>query len=406
VVHGETGGLHPVDLVDRGKLRRIYGRAVAANLPAHIARRMSDRAHALLSDLDAPVEIVGEQVDAACPGAGIFLTTEYDNCCCGFAALGKRGKPSERVAEEAVEQLGAHHRSGGALDRHLADQILLPLAMASGVSRISTERVSEHLRTNAWVIERFRIARIHIDESGDGTGIITVEPQHVTGWQARPEERTFPATPAGGRQEPAAAGRAPRIAPLEGHGMSPHGDRPSPLDWNVVVTCQPRGRRDAVRELRQHGAVVRTDYPDVLVMRVDDPGGFAEVLAGRFVDAPGLADCISRVIPAETVFDFLDADELEARVLAHTPEIVPRLAGGSFHIRIHRRGLKGKLPSRVEEQRIGQALIEAVSAAGRPARAEFDDPDVIVAIVTVDTRASLSLWTRDQRRRMPFLKLD
>ena len=45
----------PIEALERGPLIRITGRAVAANLPAHIAQRMADRARAALSDLDVPV---------------------------------------------------------------------------------------------------------------------------------------------------------------------------------------------------------------------------------------------------------------------------------------------------------------------------------------------------------------
>ena len=44
---------------------------------------------------------------------------------------------------------------GAALDRHLADQILLYLALAQGPSTITTEAVTSHLVTNVWVIEQF-----------------------------------------------------------------------------------------------------------------------------------------------------------------------------------------------------------------------------------------------------------
>ncbi len=408
VVHGgqAIGALHPVDLVDRGRLRRIFGRGVAANLPSHIAQRMTDRARALLSGLNAPIEIVAERAGAACPGAGTFLTAEYDNCRCGFMAFGARGKSSERVAEEAVEQLIAHHRSGAALDRHLADQILLPLALSSGVSRFTTERVSEHLRTNAWVLERFGVARVTIEERKDGTGMVLVEPQLPSDWNPDVDGASAEAEGAPPLPQSIAPARVRTDARLKGSEMAGHADHRARLDdWNVVVTCQPYGRRDAARELRQHGPVARTGYPNVLVMQVANPVAFAEALADRFAEAPGLANFVSRVVPASITFDFVDAADLEARVEAHAPDILPELARKSFHIRMHRRGLKERLSSHLEEQRIGQALLKALAAAGTPGRAEFEDPELIVAIETIDHRASLSLWTRDQRQRMPFLKL-
>jgi hypothetical protein len=54
----------------------------------------------------------------------------------------------------------------------------------------------------------------------------------------------------------------------------------------------------------------------------------------------------------------------------------------------------------------GEAVLEALEAAGTPARVAFDDPDAIVAVETVDRRASVSLWTREEMCRYPFLRLD
>lgn len=167
--------LRPACWTERGALRRVAGRALAANLPEHIAERMAATAAALLAGLGVPIEIQPCRLRAACPGAGIFLCAEHDGTRCGFGALGERGKPAETVAEEAAQALMDHERSSGAIDRHLADQILLPLAFAAGPSRFTVPRVTRHLETNAWVIERFGLARIDI-ESGVGADFVTVKP--------------------------------------------------------------------------------------------------------------------------------------------------------------------------------------------------------------------------------------
>lgn len=168
--------LRPLDIRNRGGAGRISGRAVAANLPSHIPQRMSDRTRGLLQELDAEVRIEPLRVRAACPGAGIFLLAEYDHVRCGFSALGERGKASELVAEEAVSALFAHRNSGAALDQHLADQILNSLALAPCPSAFSAELGSRHLQTNAWVIERFGLARIGIERQGAGA-LVQIEPR-------------------------------------------------------------------------------------------------------------------------------------------------------------------------------------------------------------------------------------
>ncbi|MGC2409629.1 MAG: RNA 3'-terminal phosphate cyclase [Methyloceanibacter sp.] len=153
----------PVEALERGPLIRISGRAVAANLPAHIAQRMADRARAGLNDLDVPVQIEPLRVRAVCPGAGIFLLADYETLVASFSAHGRQGKPSEAVADEAVAALRGHHVSGAAVELHLADQLLLPLAIAAGPSAFTMARPTAHLATNAWTIEQFALAKITVE---------------------------------------------------------------------------------------------------------------------------------------------------------------------------------------------------------------------------------------------------
>ncbi len=169
--------LTPLDLTRRGALLEIRGSAVAANLPGHIPKRMADRASALLESLEVPVAVYPLSVHAACTGAGIFISAHYEKIVCGFSALGARGKPAEEVAEEAVEALLAHRGGPGVVDDHLGDQLLVPLAIADGLSRYSVRRISGHLATNAWLVERFGLARVSLERMVDGGGLVTVTPR-------------------------------------------------------------------------------------------------------------------------------------------------------------------------------------------------------------------------------------
>jgi RNA 3'-terminal phosphate cyclase (ATP) len=64
------------------------------------------------------------------------------------------------VADEAVLAFREHHASGAAVELHLADQLLLPLAIAAGPSAFTIARPTAHLATNAWTIEQFGLAKI------------------------------------------------------------------------------------------------------------------------------------------------------------------------------------------------------------------------------------------------------
>jgi RNA 3'-terminal phosphate cyclase (ATP) len=153
----------PLHAVEPGPLRRISGRAVAANLPAHIPQRMSDRARASLADLGVPIDIQPQRVTAACPGAGIFLVAAYEPLGASFSAYGRLGKSSEAVADEAAAALREHLASRAAIEPHLADQLLLPLSVAAGPSEFTVARLTGHLMTNAWTITQFGVADVSLE---------------------------------------------------------------------------------------------------------------------------------------------------------------------------------------------------------------------------------------------------
>jgi RNA 3'-terminal phosphate cyclase (ATP) len=151
------------DAIIRGALRRITGRAVAANLPAHIPQRMADRARGQLAELGVSIAIEPQRVTAACAGAGIFLSAEYEVLAASFSAYGRLGKPSEAVADEVVATLREHDATRAAVELHFADQLLLPLSVAAGPSTFTVAHPTPHLLTNAWVIEAFGAAKIAIE---------------------------------------------------------------------------------------------------------------------------------------------------------------------------------------------------------------------------------------------------
>ena len=122
--------------------------SAASRVPAHVIRRQSKRLKERLGE-GLPVE----EVEAASLDAGSFVFLWGPRA--GFHALGARGKPAEKVADEAVEEFLNFQKRRTALDRHLADQMLLYLARVQGTSAFTTEEITSHLLTNIWVIEQF-----------------------------------------------------------------------------------------------------------------------------------------------------------------------------------------------------------------------------------------------------------
>jgi len=162
---GQALPLSPLCLIEHGGLRRITGFSATSNLPAHIGRRQRDRAVKLLRSRGFVPQI--EIVDAPSPGPGtcVFLLAEFKGVMAGFTGYGRLRKPAEKVAEEAARAFLAYQRSSGAVDRYLADQLILPLALASGESCFTAGKVTGHLRTNAWLVEQFLPVRVAIGEN-------------------------------------------------------------------------------------------------------------------------------------------------------------------------------------------------------------------------------------------------
>ncbi len=177
-------------------------------------------------------------------------------------------------------------------------------------------------------------------------------------------------------------------------------------DWNVIATVHGDGFREGRKILEGLGRVAPSEFFNVLVMRVDDPGAFLEDLGRRIEEEPGVMNFVSRVVPAQHVFDFRSAEEFEAKAREIALAWAPRLAGKRFHVRMHRRGFKGRMTSPAEERFLDEALLAALEEAGTPGKITFDDPDAVVSIETVGNRAGMSLWTREELRRYPFLHVD
>jgi RNA 3'-terminal phosphate cyclase (ATP) len=160
---GKDTPLTGLDLGQRGAQLRVRGLSASSNLPKHIRIRQEKTALQALrsSGVNARIEVV----DAPSKGMGtvVFCWAEFENGAAGFTSLGERGKPAERVAKETTDELLGFLQGNAALDRFLADQLVLPMALAEGPSRFSTEMVTQHLLTNAWVVNQFFPDRVQVE---------------------------------------------------------------------------------------------------------------------------------------------------------------------------------------------------------------------------------------------------
>ena len=90
-----------------------------------------------------------------------------------FTSFGERQRTGQAVAADAVEEARAYLASGVPVGPHLADQLLVPLALAGG-GAFTTMAPTGHTRTNVAVIERFLPVRFDLSERGHKTWQVSV----------------------------------------------------------------------------------------------------------------------------------------------------------------------------------------------------------------------------------------
>ncbi|MBW3622106.1 MAG: RNA 3'-terminal phosphate cyclase [Armatimonadetes bacterium] len=167
--------LQPLDLTERGKLKKLTAYIVTSNLPGHVAERGIVALEKYMKGVGRTVRIERRDLPSPGTGAAVLLAAECENGRGGFLGMGERGKPMERVAEEPCEAFMDWWKTGAAVDEHLADQLVLPMALAAGESRWTAPCITEHLRTVLWATNQFLPIEFILDERPDGTGLVTLK---------------------------------------------------------------------------------------------------------------------------------------------------------------------------------------------------------------------------------------
>lgn len=161
-----TERLEGIEHVERGEIVSRRARSVVAHLSGDIAKRELAVVQAELGWTESETELT-QLISSDGPGNVLLLEVETEHgreMCAGF---GERGVSAETVARRAVGELRSYLRASAPVGRRLADQLMIPFAMAGkGVFR--TCPFSEHSSTNLAVIREFLSTQIAVCEHGDG----------------------------------------------------------------------------------------------------------------------------------------------------------------------------------------------------------------------------------------------
>lgn len=165
--------LTPLTLDEPGPRRHAYAESFIAALPLHIARRELEVVGKRMGWPAEQLLLRGLSNDQG-PGNALLMTVEQAHVTEVFAGFGEKGVTAEAVAERTAKEALRYLASGAAVGPYLADQLLLPLALAGGGS-FTASALSRHAVTNAEVIRRFLAIDIRTEDLGNGAVRITVE---------------------------------------------------------------------------------------------------------------------------------------------------------------------------------------------------------------------------------------
>ncbi len=167
----ELAGL---DLLERGALRGVSVLSAASKLPGHIVERQAARAEQVVRKQGIKPLVSRVTPPSTGPGTMVFIMAEYEHVRAGFTSYGRIRKPAERVAEDACQSFLRSHRRGQPVDRHLADQLVLPLALTGARSRYAVSYLTQHLFTQAWLVRQFLEVQVAVEGTERERGTVRI----------------------------------------------------------------------------------------------------------------------------------------------------------------------------------------------------------------------------------------
>lgn len=159
--------LRPISLLQRGERKAGYAESVVAGVHVNVAQRELERVADGMGWSGKQLRLVGLPAEQG-PGNVLLLTLEHEHVTEVFTSFGEKSLLAETVAKRLLNEVRAYLKTDAAVGEHLADQLLLPMALAGGGS-FSCNKVSQHALTNAEVIARFLPVHITFEQQERGS---------------------------------------------------------------------------------------------------------------------------------------------------------------------------------------------------------------------------------------------
>lgn len=155
--------LQAIDLAARGELVSCKAIAVVAGLPVEIAQRELAQVQLQFAQAVAETRVLSAREG---PGNVLMIEFAHRHHTEIFCAFGEKGLRSEVVADRVVQEAQRYLASGASIGEHLADQLVLPMALA-GAGSFTTTTVSSHLKTNMQIVQHFLPVTFAVTQIGE-----------------------------------------------------------------------------------------------------------------------------------------------------------------------------------------------------------------------------------------------
>jgi len=163
--------LRPIMLENFGKLKSISGVSVCTFLAdRQVAERQAKAAQDCLSQngYSAEIQVVNDKSNPSQKGSSFVLWAKTDaEVIVGADAIGQLGKTAEAVGKEAAENLIAELTAKSTVDVFLADMLIPYAALAQGKSAFLARKVSEHIESNIWLMEKMLNVKFTVQKVKD-----------------------------------------------------------------------------------------------------------------------------------------------------------------------------------------------------------------------------------------------
>lgn len=165
--------LQPVELLERGALEKVAATTFIAGLPFDIADRELKTARKFLPDWPEDAFAVRQLPEALGPGNVLMLEARFAQAAEIVTGFGRLGTSAESLAKTAAQRMAGFLASPAFAGPHLADQLLLPMAVSGG-GAFTTVKPSQHTRTAIDIIALFTGRRFTIAQQADGTHLVSL----------------------------------------------------------------------------------------------------------------------------------------------------------------------------------------------------------------------------------------